>query len=32
MKFVFDLCFINDHPYLLNRIQSPAGQLLIIFY
>jgi hypothetical protein len=32
MKSVFDLCFINDHPYLLNRIQSPAEHLLIIFY
>ena len=32
MKFVFDLCVINDHPYLLNRIQSPAELLLIIFY
>lgn len=32
MKSVFDLCFINDHPYLLNRIRSPAEHFLIIFY
>ena len=28
MKSVFDLCFINDHTYLLNRIQSPTENLL----
>ena len=32
MKSVFDLCFINDHTYLLNRIQSPAEHLQFIFY
>jgi hypothetical protein len=28
MKSVFDLCFINGHPYLLNRIRSPAEHLI----
>jgi hypothetical protein len=32
MKTVFDLCFINDDLYLLNRIQSPAEHPPIIYY
>lgn len=32
VKTVFNLCFINDDLYLLNRIQSPGEHPPIIYH